>query len=593
MASAVSTSTATSPGAIQLAGLASGIDWSTLVNELVAAERAPETQMQAQQATLGTENTAWQSIGNDLTTLQSSVKTILGANFFTSRTTSVSDSSVASATADGTAALGTYQFGITQLASDAVQQGATVSASPLSTTNVVSNVVLGTAPFATTPTAGTFTVDGDIVTISTTDTLQDVFNKISTATNGAVTASYNPPSGTPGSGDTITLTSNNSSPIVLGSATDTSNFLQATRLYNNGTTSITSTSALGGLNLTGNMTGSNLVGGISDGGSGNGAFTINGVTINFDASTDSIDDVLNRINDSAAGVTATYDAVNDRFVLTDKSTGDVGISLQDVTGDFLGASGLLGGTLEHGNNLQYKINNGGTLTSQSNTITSDSSGITGLTVNALAEGNVSVTINSDTSTISSAITSLVNSFNAVENYISSQTAVTTSSTAAPTPGILTGDPSAEGMAEDLRNIINATLPQLSGTIESLNDLGIVSNGQDNTLSISNTGTLNTALVNNISAIQTLFTDPTNGLATKLNSYLTAALGTSGTVTTSENTLTQESKDIQTSINTLETKISGDQANLTNEFVNMETAESTINQQKQYLSQYFSSSSSGG
>ena len=38
---------------------------------------------------------------------------------------------------------------------------------------------------------------------------------------------------------------------------------------------------------------------------------------------------------------ANYDPVNDRFLLTNKTTGDVGITLEDVTGDFLAKSRLL------------------------------------------------------------------------------------------------------------------------------------------------------------------------------------------------------------------------------------------------------------
>src|SRR5208282_1512368 len=147
-----------------------------------------------------------------------------------------------------------------------------------------------------------------------------------------------------------------------------------------------------------------------------------------DASTDSITDVLQRIINSAAGVTATYDSANNRFELTDTSPGDVGISLQDATGNFLAATGLSTGTLKAGNNLEYSINDGGTLTSQSNTIDAGSSGITGLSVTALGLGSTTITVGSDTSTISSAISSFVTDYNAVQNYISTQTASTTSST---------------------------------------------------------------------------------------------------------------------------------------------------------------------
>ena len=50
---------------------------------------------------------------------------------------------------------------------------------------------------------------------------------------------------------------------------------------------------------------------------------------------------MNNINDSAAGVSASYDPINNRFVLANNTTGDVGISMQDVTGNFLAATGLV------------------------------------------------------------------------------------------------------------------------------------------------------------------------------------------------------------------------------------------------------------
>ncbi|MFO1511611.1 MAG: hypothetical protein U1F83_01645 [Verrucomicrobiota bacterium] len=70
------------------------------------------------------------------------------------------------------------------------------------------------------------TVNGKQITINASDTLQTVFNNIQAATGGNVTGSYDSAT------DSITLSS--ASPIVVGSATDTSNFLQVARLNNNG-----------------------------------------------------------------------------------------------------------------------------------------------------------------------------------------------------------------------------------------------------------------------------------------------------------------------------------------------------------------------
>src|SRR6185436_12275314 len=129
---------------------------------------------------------------------------------------------------------------------------------------------------------------------------------------------------------------------------------------------------------------------VSDGGSGAGVFKVNGVSISFNATTDTVSSVLSRINSSAAGVSASYDTVNDRFVFTNKTTGDVGIALQDVTGNFLAATGLSGGSLTRGKNLLYTVDGGPQLTSQSNTISETESALAGITIQALAEGSSTV-----------------------------------------------------------------------------------------------------------------------------------------------------------------------------------------------------------
>jgi flagellar hook-associated protein 2 len=571
-----------SSSTVQLSGLASGINWTSIIDEMLTVARAPETQMTAEQTTDNDKNSAYQTIGTDLTTLSNDVTTLSNPSFFSNRTASVSESSVASATAAEGTPLGNFTFSVSQLATDAVQAGIPVTPDPLNSTNDVSGLVIGTAGFSTPVTAGTFTVNGQTITISTSDTLQSVFDQISTATNGAVTGSYN------ASTDEISLTS--SSPIVLGSATDTSNFLQSAELYNNGTGNVTSTSALGGINLNSTSSSANLATPISDGGGGNGEFLINGVQINFNSSTDTINDVLQEINDSAAGVTATYDGANNSFELANNTTGDVGISLQDVTGNFLAATGLLGGTLQSGKNLEYSINGGGTQISESNTVDATSAGLPGLSITAQGNGSATVTVASDTSTISSAIQSFVTDYNAVQSYISSQTSTSASSSGTVTPGLLTGDMDAENIETTLRQLVGVSPSGSSGGVRSLNDLGITTNGGNNLLTLSDTTTLNNAIANNLGDVQNLFTNSSDGLATGLANYLKGVNGLNGVLANDEANMTKNSADLTTSINNLNQQISSEQSELTSEFTAMETAINTINTQKEYLNAYFSGTS---
>lgn len=593
----MSVAAAASSNAPTMSGLASGLDWTTIINEMVAAEQAPETQMEAQQSTLGTENTAYTTIGTDLATLQKDVTTLMDPSFFGSRAASSSNSSVASATAATGTPLGTYTFDISKLATDSSWQGVTAAASPLSATDDLSGVTVADAGFATPVTAGTFTVNGAQITIAGTDTLQSVLDQIKSATDGAVTASYNASTDSNGPADTITLSS--SSAIVLGNTNDTSNFLQVAQLYNSnekdnvatgGGYSITSPSALGGINLDNALSASNLADAITGDSTGAGQFDINGVAIKYNTSTDTINSVLQKINDSAAGVTATFDASNNQIQLTNTTTGDVGITLQDVSGNFLAATGLLGGSLQQGNNLEYSVNGSGTLTSQSNTIDAGTAGITGLSVTALGLGSAAITVQSDTSTISTAINSFVTDYNAAQKYISSQTASTTSSSGTVTPGTLTGDMDAEGIADQLRQLTDATPPEMTGAVQSLNDLGITSNGTDNTLAVDS-ASLNAALTTNLSAVQQLFTDPTNGVGTTLGSYLTATTGSGGLLATQEANFTSQVTGLATSISNLQTTVSNNETTLQNQFVAMETAISTINTNKQYLTDFFNEPSS--
>lgn len=579
-------SNTTNSPSLAVAGIASGLDWQTIVQELGQAEAAPETQWEQEQSTLNTQNTAYSTISSDLGTLQTDVQALQDPSLYENTSVQSSDSNTATATTSTGAAIGTYTFDISQLATAAQLNGTGNISQAISPDGNLSNVTVGTAGFSTAVTAGTFTVDGQQVSVSTTESLQDLFNAIATATNNEVTASYS------SSTDKITLTSNNNSPIVLGSAADTSNFLQVAQLYNNGTDSVTSASALGHVQLNAAMANADLATQITDGGNGQGEFTINGVAINYNASTDSIQDVLNEINSSAAGVTAAYDSIDNRFVLTNKTTGDVGISMQDVTGNFLAATGLSSGTLQSGTNLLYTLNNGTQapgsgaqkLVSASNTITSASSSIQGLSVTALQTGIVTMNVASDTSSVSSAIQQFVTDYNSLQNYISSQQVVTTSSSGAVTPSTLTGDQTSNQLVSDLRSLVTSAVPSLFGnTISMLSDLGIETNGQNNTLSVD-TSTLDSAVAGNLNTINTLFNDPTNGIATKINNYITNAIGVNGTITGHQTSLTQQSDNITTQISNLNTKIASDEAQWTSEFEAMEQAESQTNQELTYLSE---------
>jgi flagellar hook-associated protein 2 len=565
-----------------LSGLVSGLDWRTLVDKLADVERVPANRLRAEQTTLQQQNTAYTTLKTQLSELQNRVTLLQDPGFFDSRQAAASDAALASAVAGVSAALGAYSFNFIQLATAARQMGAPGAGSSLNATNDVSGLVLSEAAFASSITGGTFTVNGRQLTIATANTLQEVFDKISVATSGAVTGSYNAAT------DRITLSS--AGPIVLGSATDSSNFLQVTRLHNNGTGTISSAAELGVIRQSASLTTANFATAISDGGAGAGEFRINGVAITF-AETDSVAAVLKRINDSTAGVAASYDTVSDRFVLTNKTTGDMGIALEDVTGNFLAATGSTGGTLERGQNLRYTVNGGSELISQSNTITEASSGVAGLSVTATAAGTATVTVSSDTAKIKQAITDFLTEYNKVQSVIDAQTASTTDAKGKVTAGLLANDSEASAIASQLRRLVTDQIPGVEALLKRLDDLGIVSNGNDNTLKLDDEAKLDAALGEKLTAVRSLFADSAQGLAVKLNSYLDRLVGDDGALPGKQDKLTRAASAIDTQIADLERLVQANRERMISSFIAMETAQSQINQQLQFLQQRFGSTSS--
>ena len=554
------------------------------MDQLTQVERSPQTRLRTEQSSIELRKNAFASIATQLTVLRNRVTALKDTSLYSARSTTVSDSTLASSSAAASTPQGSYAFAVTQLATTAARVGTSNVAASLSGSDDVSGLTLADASFASAVTAGSITVNGRQVTIATSDTLQQVFDKVSTATGGQVTGAYSATT------DKITLSS--AAEIVLGSATDTSNFLTVARLSNNGLDTISSTSALGTLKLNSKLSTAPLSVGINDGGAGLGAFKINGVQIDYNATTDSISDVIKRITDSGAGVTASYDSINDRFRIANKTTGDLGIALEEVTGNFLAATGLSASTIERGKDLLYTVNGGGQLASHSNTATGDSSGIEGLSVTVLKENSsFTIGVNADTTKVKTAIQDFIADYNKVQSLIDTDTASTTDAKGKVTAGTLASESDASSISSRLRSILNAQVSGLTTALKQVEGIGIASNGNDNSISIGDSETLDAALANNLGAIQNLFADSAKGVAVKLDEYLEKTIGDDGTLIGRQDRLGKQSVEIDTQITDQEKVVQSNRQRLISSFLAMESARQKSNQQLQYLSQRFGTASS--
>lgn len=558
---------------LQLSGLASGFDWKSVVDQLIELERVPQNRLRTNQSANTSKLTVFSSLSTKLTALQDASGALSATSLFSQRRVSLGDSDLNwTATAASGATEGEYAFNVTRLASRSIRTGAANVAGGLSASNDVSSLVLSEARLGTAVSAGVFTVNGAQVQIETTDTLEDVFARISTATGGSVTASYD------ASTDRVTLAS--ASPITLGSAVDTSNFLYAFKLYNNGASSITSSASLGTASLNDTIAASGLGAAITAvDGDGAGSFSINGVVIEFNVNTDSIRGVVNRANSSAAGVTMAYDAVNDRFTLTNKGTGDLGISVSESAGGLLDALGLAGAaTVARGTNAEFTVNGGGTIVSATNSLDASVHGITGLTVAATSLGEQSISIGSDTAALEAGIRSFVAKFNDIQAYIDEQTKVSATADGKVTAGLMAGNRELSSIARELRSRVFSEVGGLTGAIKRLEAIGIDFEGSSSQLAIRDEAALTNALSNNLAGVSALFSTGTTGLSARISSYATTLVTTGGVLDIQEDSLERQNRSLDTQIADIERRLGAERTRLEASFIRMEEAQSLMSSQ---------------
>ncbi|HTX23244.1 MAG TPA: flagellar filament capping protein FliD [Steroidobacteraceae bacterium] len=290
------------------------------------------------------------------------------------------------------------------------------------------------------------------------------------------------------------------------------------------------------------------------------------------------------------GVTATVLQGNDGayLVLSSQLTGASNTIAVSSSGGNGGLSQLDYSSTASGNYTQETaaqdavVNVAGvTYDSASNTI---SDAITGVTLNLLAttgsSGNATLTVSNDTATVASNIENFVSAYNTLMQQLSSLGSYdSTSSTAGP----MQGNPLLSEIQNDIQNAVFGVVDTGSSTYNSLASIGITAQS-DGTLSVDDT-TLQNALSSNFNAVSQLFSS-TGGIASQLNTQLTADLASTGPVTSYSNTLVQQSDALNqqsTQITNEETALT---ASMTQQYAALNTLLSSLQTTSAYLSEAF-------
>ena len=592
---------------MSISGLASGFDWKSVVDQLTAVERTPQNTVRIEQSTLAKRRDALGQITSQLNDLQTKATALGESSLYNRRSANSSDTTVASVSTSNGAVTGSYTVTVSTLATAASWLGASTGIiSPLHSQDVNTyssdippvavnsdtGPVLSEAGWGSVLTAGTVTIGvqdsttgaltNSTVTVATSDTLKDLLAKLDAAIGSTGSATYS------STNDAVTIARPSGKNLILGASSDTSNLLSCLKLFTPASgASAVSDSKLGSLRLSSSLSSQPLVTALTYGTtSTTGGFSINGVSIDYD-STSTLSTVLNSINDSAAGVQASFDSGSNRIVLKNKEPGNRGVVLSESIGsNFLTAFGLTGGTLSSGTDLAYSINGGTTAKSRSNTISDADSGLTGLTITASKVGTTTITSSNDTSAARSAIEALVTSVNRVQSLISSLTVSNRDAAGKITSGVLAYDQTVFQLGSNIRSLLAL---QLSGgpssTIRGLTDLGYSTSGYTNELSATNSAALTSALSGQLTEVQKFFSTTTTGLSARITAFVKPMVDEiSGTLPQRQKGLTEQSTRLDEQLVAMERRVQSNRERLLAGFRAMEAAQAKSNSQMQFLNQ---------
>jgi flagellar capping protein FliD len=330
---------------LRLTGLASGMDWQPIVDKLLELEAIPKKRLESQKA----ENKAKVSdlgiLKSQLDSLKSSATALQSESLFNARRVDIKNTGAGLTASASTGAItGNFTVKVESLASSTEISSKNRTAQRLGKAINLDDK-LSELPLHSPITPGTFTISGRTYNITSTDiTLQELLDQINT-TNGGVDG-VNPEGDDSGitisydeALDKMILESgineeDSSNLLVLGSSTDSSNFLQSMKFFTDPKSGqIQSNNSLGTLDMTVSLANANFASNFDGLTSGLGNFFIGegegAVRIDYDINNDSLASIINKVNESSANVFMYYDPVGDRFVVRNEQTGTVGIVMHE------------------------------------------------------------------------------------------------------------------------------------------------------------------------------------------------------------------------------------------------------------------------
>jgi flagellar hook-associated protein 2 len=591
--SSSSTPSGTNVPPVSFPGIASGIDYNSIIQKYTDITLAQEKPLQTKVTSLNNQQAELLKIQDLVAKFQDTFTAVSDpANFSATAPSSSNSSAIAASAVSGTVATpGTYLIQkttlatATQISNDSAANGTFDQTKTLATAGA--SITPNNGP-AGSSSQGSITINGLTLNYDVNSTTLQSF--IATNKNAllavGVTLNYNP--------GTQQVTVSSTQPLTLGSATDSGNLLQVLKLdtaqitSGGGTWTAVSNAQIGGINVGATLNSANNAGFATAVTAGN--FSINGVVFSVDPTTNNVNDLLQKINASTAGVYATYDQANDKILLTAKADGPQGITLGSSgdTSNFLQAAGFLSNYKSPGSysagaaiavgksaSIQYVDNAGTAHTaySNSNDVTTAIPGVhlkLQQAVDGVTVAPVTISVAQDNGALQTAIKGFVTAYNAVIDEINTATqapvvGTTTNSSTGQTSGaqlttggVLFNNQDVLSLKDRMVSIVSGFGKTGSSSYNSLASIGLTLDSSFSVASASAANTQNTTTQDNVS--QQTFSGTSGRLndidVTKLTNALAANSGAVANLFTGATSIIGTLGAYMTSVSGLPTALTG-------------------------------------
>lgn len=439
---------------ISFGGIASGLDTEGIITQLTNIERSSVPRLNLQRNKLLQKAELYAAFKGRISGIAQAANALTSSDAFRAVGISVSDPAVISVTTSGTAQPGSYDFKVSKLA-----LAQKISSAPQASTTAA----LGQS--------GQFVVNGKVVNVDATDSLQSIAAKVNTLNNGVSAGVVNGGTGQAYLTFTSAQTGLANKPAIadltgstLASLGILSGAATVRQSVTNGATSF---------NLSSNTTA--VASQIGASGLGPQTVQINGIDVTLDLSTDSLQAVADKINLAGTGATASVVTSLDKgvakFSLT--ITGPGATPTFTDAGNTLAGLGILqqgaGRELIQAQDAAYSVD-GVPLTSATNIIENVVAGtkITLLKADALTPVSSTLNLSNDAGAVGARVKGIMGAFNDTLAFIAqnSQFNATTFET-----GPLFSDSVARQFQSASQTTLLSNVPGLTGTYRNLIDIG--------------------------------------------------------------------------------------------------------------------------